>query len=205
MLINYEFHITLKDVNKEKFLSFCRLTGLKPILLELQNNKNIVILNDIMTSHHKLLSSDKEAFKELKTISFLLKKEGFSIVREKIEADINHPDLIDSFNIANSSKYFETHFNILTDDTEKEKLQEIAKKSGCHFSRNIFKKVGKKYTIMITFRKYTGNINEFKEDIHSIEEKLLKNSFKIEKTIVEYAIFDTREDWDKAWLSSTQG
>jgi len=203
MKINYEFHITVKDVNKEAFISYCKMINIKPILLELQNSKNNIILHDTMTSHHKLLDNDYQAREELESVAFLLEDAGFEIVRKKIEADINHPDLKEDFKIDNIPNYFETHFNIFINDSEKEKLQEIAKNNNCHFSRNIFKKINDEYTIMITYRKYTGTIKEFQNDIHKIENDLKENNFKIEKVIVEYAIYDTKEDWDKEWLNST--
>lgn len=204
MKINYEFHLTVKNVNKDDFVQFCRDIDVKPILLELQNKENVTILNDTMTSHYKLLNNDSEALKELYRVKDLLVKQGFNVVRDKIEADINHPDLTDTFFIDNKDKYFETHFNVLSDDIRSKKLQEIALRNNCHFSRNVFKKVGNQYTIMITYRKYTGNVIQFKEDVSKIEKDLFNNYFKVEKIVVEYAMFDSKEDWDKNWLNSTQ-
>jgi hypothetical protein len=203
--INYEFHLTIKDVNKDDFINYCKEINVKPILLQLQNNKNVVVLNDTMTSHHKLLSNDKEAFEELQRVKSLLVEKGFKVIREKIEADINHPDLTETFLIDNNSNYFETHFNIRLSEERRELLQNIALKYSCHFSRNIFKQINdKEYTIMLTYRKYTGTILEFQEDLSKIEADLKNNSFSVEKIIVEYSIYDSQEDWDKKWLESIQ-
>ena len=202
--INYEFHITVIDADKDPFISFCSRIGVKPILLELQDSENIVLLHDVMTSHHSEFNSDELAMIELKRVSSLLQNAGFNVVREKIEADINHPDVIKNKEISTCPNYFETHFNILISENEEDTLRAIAAKNDCHFSRNIFKKIENEYTIMITKRVYSGTGDEFKSIVAEIEEELTKSNLRIEKTIIEYAIFDTKEDWDSEWLNSTQ-
>lgn len=172
-------------------------------MLELQNRNNAVVLNDIMTSHHLLLNNDEEAFVELERIALILEHENFHIVRKKIEADINHPSIKSDQLIDNNQNYFECHLNVLTDDNKRKKLQEIAIKHKAHFSQNIFKRLNnKEYMMMLTYRSHQGTLKDFLSATEEISTSLFKESFITENKIIEYAIFDTKQDWDSKWLNS---
>jgi hypothetical protein len=78
--MNYEIHITLQVSNIETFIEHCKEIGVKPIIIETQNNN--VFEQQIMTSSkysgsHYLLKLDE-------LVSFFEDKK-YTILRKKVE------------------------------------------------------------------------------------------------------------------------
>lgn len=203
--INYEFHITVENVDKSKFINFCKLEKIKPIILDLQNKDGKKIFEDVMTSHHKIFKSDEEAIQELNIVTEKLLNEGFNVVRKKIEADIKHQNIPTYKNNKKFIKgnYLESHLNVKIKNKDNlEKLKKIAKKFHIHLSQNMFKvNKDKTFTIMLTYRDGTVRLEDFQKKLKTIIDEITINKMEIEKEIIEYAIFDTKIDWDKKWTS----
>lgn len=203
--IPFEIHVTVKGVNLDYFKSVCSSLNVKPIILELQNLKDDNTLEDVMTSSN-YIGSNTAVYDEVKRISNGLESAGFIVVREKIETVPWHPSA-PSKQILNSKMpencYFETHFNIICNDTRKELLNNLAIKWEAHLSRNIFKKIDdENYKIMVTYRDYVNVYEDFKNRIDLIKADFINNNFDIEKVIIEFAIYDTKISHDFNWLKS---
>jgi len=70
-------------------------------------------------------------------------------------------------------------------------------------SKNIFKRIDdENFIIMATYRKYDGVYESFKESLEKIKNDVLNAGFEIEKTIVEFSVYDSRVNHDAAWLMS---
>lgn len=203
--IPFEIHITVKTLELDNFRKSCELLEVKPIILELQNNNSNI--QDVMTSS-VFLGSNSDAYNETKIISKGLTKFGFEVIREKIETVPWHPKAPSKkYNNIEMPKncYFETHFNIITNDKQKELLQILSKENKCHLSKNIFKKIDEEnYKIMITYRSYDMVYEDFKEKIDNIHKNFKTNNFQIEKVIIEFSLYDTKISHDFNWLNKNK-
>jgi NTP pyrophosphatase (non-canonical NTP hydrolase) len=216
-LMPYEIHITVnynsneKKISIDKFKIDCKEIGVKPILLDLQDKKGNSVMDDLMTSS-KIYGSNKDVFDEMERISKKLSNKGYNIIRQKIEASYWHPNApfrIDGdVNMPNGC-YFECHLNVLCYDDDQEhenilsKLSNIAKNNDCHLSKNAFKKFDNgSFTIMLTFRSYDMMYEDFEAKIIEIKNQLTYSKFPIEKEIVEFSIFDTKNNHDDLWINS---
>jgi hypothetical protein len=195
----YEFHITLKNVDKTNFTNFCKINNIKPIVLDIQKKDGLKMYEEVMTSSTKRLKNDHEAIKYIKELSNKLKHQGFSIIREKIEAESTHNDVDKLI----SGKYLESHLNVLVrTSTDLQHLSNVCIKHDCHLSKNINKVTKNGSIIMVTYRDsvklaiFKNKLNAIINDIKSIP----SNSINIEKEVIEYAIYDSNLDYDKLWL-----
>ena len=205
----YEIHITVNaedGIDIEKYKLDCFELGVKPILLDLQNQIGKSVMDDVMTSS-KIFGNNGEAFDEMKRISHGLKIYGYNVIREKIEASYWHqksPFKEDGDTKMPEGCYFECHFNILTTNENMDSLIKIAKSTNCHLSSNAFKKFEDgSFTIMLTFRSYEMMYEDFEEHLEFIKDNLTYKKFKIEKEIVEFSIYDTNTKHDKKWLKGS--
>lgn len=204
----YEIHVTVNaenGIDVEQYKKDCKNIGVKPILLELQNQSGSIVMDDVMTSS-KIYGNNGEAFDEMKRISNSLKEKGYNVIREKIEASYWHqkaPFKEDGDRIMPEGCYFECHFNVLCDNEKMAELSRIAKENNCHLSKNIFKKLDDNtFTIMLTYRSYTDMYEDFENNINTIKNILTSSNFKVEKEIVEFSIYDTKLAHDSKWLES---
>jgi NTP pyrophosphatase (non-canonical NTP hydrolase) len=200
--IPYEIHVTIEQADLELFKTACAEIGVKPILLDLHLSNNGV-MKDLMTSS-VFKGNNKEAYEEVKRISNSLTQKGFKVVREKIETIPWHPA---APSIENNVKmpencYFESHLNVICNDANKARLNEIANIYSAKMSRNVFKKLDNdSYTIMVTYRAYDGAFETFRETLDGLIKELTTNGFLIEKEIVEFSIYDTKVSHDSAWIN----
>lgn len=205
-LMPYEIHITLNSLDGldvEKFKLDCKSIGVKPIILALQDKNSNKIMDDVMTSS-KIYGNNGIAFEEMKRISNSLTNLGYNVIREKIEASYWHakaPFREDGNTIMPDGCYFEVHLNIECDKEKIIKLNQIAKSTNCHLSRNAFKVIDENtFTIMMTYRSYDQVFEDFENHLNFIKEILFLNKFKLEKEIIEFAIYDTKINHDNKWL-----
>lgn len=203
----FEIHITVKnDSNIDKFRETCILLGVKPILLDLQEqNGEQIILKDLMTSSKKY-GNNQEIYNEMRRISVGLRDAGFEVLREKIETTPLHPQApsdndINKFTGMKPGNYFESHIGVILHKQRKPQLITIAEKWGAHFSKNAFKVYDENTSKqMITFRSTQDTFESFKCMIRNITNDLDEAKFEYEKPIIEYSIFDTKQNHDKTWI-----
>lgn len=191
----YEFHITMSNANKEKFKNVCKNLKVKPIILDIQNKDGLKIYEEVMTSSTEKFTSDSEALGYLKKLSNHFKKDGFKIIREKIECETYHKDV----NKLLKNRYLESHLNIFIKNEQNINLaKEICKTYNVHLSKNTNKIKNDGYMLMVTYRE-NCKLNIFKEKLDKIKYELSK-FYIIEKEVIEYALYDTNLDYDKDWL-----
>lgn len=203
--VPFEIHVTVRTDNIPSFRDACALIGVKPIVLDLQNQSGTSILQDVMTSS-TLLGTNPQAYQEMERISEDLASRGFTVLRQKIETAPWHPSAPSATHMEPKMPencYFEAHFGVLSNDDKKGDLHDIAVKTGAHLSRNIFKRVSEdSYKVMLTARRYTGTREDFEEYASSVRTALVEGGFEVEKTITEFSVFDTRVSHDASWINS---
>lgn len=209
--IPYEIHITVSLVPEETmkkayemqvkmFKHLCERLQVKPIILDLENDGEVV-MKDVMTSS-KHIGNNASAYEEAQRIVRGLEYEGFLVVRSKIETVPWHPAApINEGDQMPKDCYFEAHIGCLIDVTDKEALANVAKNNDAHLSRNFFKKLEDgKFVNMITLRKYNGTYDDFLWHLENLKDNLNDNGFEFEKVITEFSIYDTKVSHDYQWL-----
>lgn len=198
----FEIHITVSTSDIDAFKDACYAIGVKPIVIDLTNQEgDVTVLRDVMTSS-EIMCPDISVFLEVDRIVSLLTEKGFQVVRKKIETVPWHP-IVKTIELdgTNKSNYFECHFAISTSRDRLQELSTFAKHNGCHRSKNIFKKEdADRVIMMLTKRAYTGTYNDFVSSIQQIEKSLDFACFSRNKTIIEFAIYDTNVSHDQKWI-----
>jgi len=205
--IPYEIHVTVNLVADDtvNFVESCRKIDVKPIVLALQTKGQDI--TDVMTSSVHL-GNNRTAYDEMKRISDELARQGFKVVREKIETVPWHPAAPSPKNSSIKMPedcYFETHIGVnlsVTDNDRKKALQDIADYFEAHMSRNAFKMHNDgTYMQMITLRKYEGTFEAFEGQANMLNGMIVLEGFEVEKRVTEFSIYDTKVSHDSAWLT----
>lgn len=206
----YEIHITVNatlGIDIEKYKIDCASIGVKPIVLALQDQNANKVMDDVMTSS-KFYGNNGEAFDNMRKISKQLSELGYNVIREKIESSYWHqkaPFKVDGDTKMPEGCYFECHFNVECTTEKLAKLSNIAKATGCHLSKNVFKIFDDGiFTIMMTYRSYDKMYEDFEEHLEFIKTNLHFSDFKLEKEIVEFSIYDTKINHDSKWLEASK-
>lgn len=205
----YEIHITVEHANIEDFKTACASLGVKPILLALQIRASETVLHDVMTSSTHL-GDNTTAVLEMNRIAGGLEVQGFKVVRRKIETVPWHPAApSDKSGVRTmpAGTYFESHLNILVvpqslmNGGEKHFLESVASRHGAHLSKNAFKQYSEtEYTLMMTLRSHQASREEFEQRRDALTNELKQHNFELEKVITEFAIYDSKNNHDNAWL-----
>ncbi|OHS98835.1 hypothetical protein TRFO_01915 [Tritrichomonas foetus] len=216
----FEIHITAEIPKDEpyenyieKFAKTCSDAKVKPIMLDLQSQSNEHVMNDATTSS-KIFGTEKEAFHEVERICNCLESYNFHVIRKKIETAIWY-EKAQSKDLENGN-YFECHVGLLIPEnnyTESmNKLSELCKKHSAHLSRNTMKRADSGNIVqMATIRTYESPNPEqvshrkfFENHIEAFANDLTESGFEYEKLVYEFALYDTRNSHDKAWLDSSK-
>lgn len=212
--IPFEIHITVMVDNTKglnfisEFKSVCEALHVKPIILDLQSQKLVSVMNDVMTSS-SFFGTNETVLQELERINEGLNKAGFTTTRQKIETVPWHASAPFDDNSPSMPKgcYFECHLNVLmTDDKKKEYKRAITKEDcilqQCHISKNSTKVFEDgSYISMLTYRVKVGTYTDMLKNVEKIKmalESLLQVT--VEKEVIEFAIYDTNFEHDSSWL-----
>lgn len=203
----YEIHVTVAEAtNAEVFKEACAALEVKPIFLDLQLQSSEETLKDVMTSS-VFFGKNSEAYQELQRIVKGLTDRGLHVVRQKIETVPWHPAAPSRSNrtpVMPPHCYFECHFAVLVSSEEsREKLEHLAHfHLGCHLSKNVFKRLNNgRYTMMMTYRNYHKVYEDVQEDVSRIKAQLKANDFELDKSLIEFSIFDTKVSHDTRWVT----
>lgn len=207
--VPFEFHITVRTKEIERFRQTCAALGVKAIVLDLQDQEGETVMHDVMTSS-TFMGDNPGAHNEMERIAGGLKRADFEVVRKKIETVPWHPAAPDQKDVLEKDQpmpkdcYFECHFGVVCDDERREDLQALAKEVDAHLSRNIFKKLeGGTYKIMLTARSYQGSATAFQGRVESIKNLLDERGYDVDKVITEFSVYDTRVSHDSSWISAS--
>jgi hypothetical protein len=199
----YEIHITvsLKDstYDLKKFKEICSEINVKPIVIELEKDGE-KIMDDVMTSS-VWFGDNNTALWHSEFLANQLKSLGFSVSRVKIETVPWHPAAPTGSDDMPDNSYFESHLRIVTTKKRKNDLEDIANEYDAHLSRNFFKKINDdEYIIMMTLRDDDTNYESFKEDVDYLKKTLVDDGFIVDKTEIEFAVFDSNVNHDIKWI-----
>jgi NTP pyrophosphatase (non-canonical NTP hydrolase) len=207
----YEIHVTidLENNDLEKFKSDCIDMSVKPIVLDLEINKEKNI-KDVMTSS-KHFGDNRSSYEESIRIFNELNKRGYKVVRNKIETVPWHPGAPEYVEKEiDNGCYFESHIGVVITQDEKERLNNLISSISnldggkIKLSRNFFKKADAegKYVNMLTYRNNTCGRNIFESGVNHIKSILELNNFSYQKVEIEYALYDTNVTHDYVWINS---
>lgn len=215
----FEIHITAEIPSNssyeeylQKFVATCSIAKVKPIMLDLQSQASQHVMNDATTSS-KLYGTEKEARDEVERICKILTESNFKVIRKKIETAVWHEKA--QKEKLNPGEYFECHVGLLIPTSNIEErmqiLSQLCKKHSPHLSRNTMKNTENGNLVqMATIRTYESpdvkkisNRKFFENTIESFAKELTERGFEYEKLVYEFAIYDTRNSHDKAWLDSS--
>lgn len=205
--IPHEIHITVTGVDSiDGFKNVCTTIGVKAIILQL-HTKSSQIVKDMMTSSVFIGTTTDAIAHAEKLKSFL--DDYYDVTRIKVEVPPFHPAVPSLYNNAKHVKdgYFETHIEVYIDKTAEhmslERLKENLQDTPLHVSNNFFKMEGDQYTVMVTYRVYDGKIEEFKHAVAQYRNDIEQMGFVISgKTIIEYALYDTKTNHDSEWMAN---
>lgn len=197
----FELHVTVSpDSNMQSFKNVCKEIGVKATILELFDNKGKKVLDDAMTSSH-FFGNNQEAYEKLNEIKNKLQRNGFDVIREKIETVPWHPAApSNKGNKKHRNSYFESHTDVFVEKKQEKIIKKMIKEKGYGLSQNT-KKVFEEGSIMsITVRDYSCSFEDFELKVKDLEFQLDKFNIKRDKTLSEFAIYDTKISHDKDWL-----
>ena len=181
--IPHEIHVTVAGVdNLEAFKEVCKLCNVKPIVLDLHVNATDSI-KDIMTSS-VFFGPSSEAFNQMQKIRNSLFDNGYNVVRGKIEVAPWHPAVPNEINKFKheDKRYFESHIEVYVDntpasETSLEDLYRSMEGNDVYISKNYFKRDGDVSTIMLTYRKYDGTLEKFKNELAELRSLITNSGF----------------------------
>ena len=206
-VVPYEMHVTIKSVpNVEYFKRVCGDIGVKPIVLELEKDKEVIV-KDFQTSSN-FFGDNRGAYVNVTDIANKLRSAGFEVIREKIETIPWHqasPRDNDINPTMPKSCYFESHISVIVTKETKLLLESVSKEHEAHLSRNFFKKLNdNEYVNMVTLRSYTGTYEQFLSKLEALKSSIKEHGFNYEKEIIEFAIYDTKLSHDFNWLNNSK-
>lgn len=205
--MNYEIHVTVQceDHRIEEFRTACQELGVKPIVIDMENNGEHV-LRDVMTSHRVKSESDDWVIDSAHALAFALKGWCFEPTRVKVEAAPDHP-LAPTTQTQAMPKgcYWETHIPLTTKtDKYMDVLQNVCNKSKAHLSWNAFKRhTDGSFVQMATLRVHTGPRYRFdkmrKKFMESLGLIFPPEVLVVGTPEVEFTIYDTDVNHDSVW------
>lgn len=209
--VPFELHVTVAEApSAQAFKDVCADLEVKPIFLALQDTSGDTVLHDVMTSS-VCFGNNTAAVTELDRIADGLAKQGFEVLRRKIETVPWHPaapSVANGVSVMPPGGYFECHLNILVEasstadaDQKRQAIGSIARDHGAHLSRNIFKRLSDDvFTVMTTLRCYDGTRETFEAKRDDLAAAYVGGGFKLDKLITEFSLFDSRSSHDASWL-----
>jgi NTP pyrophosphatase (non-canonical NTP hydrolase) len=204
----FELHVTVdKNSDFEKFKNVCNTLGIKAISLDLQDLDGNTVLDEMMTTS-KVIGDTKKAMSDVYDIRLALEKEGFNVVREKIETVVWHPAAPSSNGgkqDVENDEYFESHIEVLIKpDSELQAFKNMVYMHNGHIAynkRKVYSDGTKK--VLVTLRGYRGStVEKFKDRVTEFCTKLERWGFEFDKPLLEYSIYDTNVKHDQEWMKN---
>jgi len=197
--MDFELHLTVETTDIAKFQSDCRSIGVKPVIIEAENQG--VFLYQLLTSSkhwagHYRMTLDYTVHE--------MQLMGYKVIRQKVEIQpevnklgvgVMHPEHV----------YYETHMRLkIPRDFDIAPLKEKLKDNKFwHFSRNVFKDTDTHYYQMLTYRDKKLDLDPFKHNINLMKLILDLEGVEYDKIEIEECIYDTNESVDDTWLDKS--
>jgi NTP pyrophosphatase (non-canonical NTP hydrolase) len=201
----YISNMSKEDLEEQAILDFketCKKIGVKPIVIDLENN-GMSVMKDVMTSSH-IIGNNTTSYEECVKIARALREDDFLVVRQKIETVPWHPAAPSNpGDKMPEDCYFEAHIGCTIFDHEESKLSRVVDDMDVHVSKNFFKKKEDGRLVkMITMRKYDKLYDDFTYELERLKSRLDANNIDYEKVITEFSIYDTKVSHDFKWLEN---
>ncbi len=198
----YEAHLTVEANEPEaraRFVKVCQALGVQCVLIELSRG---VSPSQPMTSsvHHGTLP---KVAQQLQAIAAQLQREGFAIVRTKLEASLQTVGVPQTQAQARALPwgYFEFHHKLsLPKDADLSSLLTLCQSYGSHLSRNNRKRSGDTKERFVTQRVHQASQSQAKVEFEALSEALREAGYTIASQSLEFTIFDSRAQLDAGWL-----
>ncbi|MGW9123847.1 hypothetical protein ACWGPW_02455 [Paenibacillus chitinolyticus] len=194
--MEFEFHITVNNLRlaeKESFVNICILEQVKPLMIVLDKGDYI---NQPMCTGIIESTDYYEAKKEIEKIATKFQKNGFTIMRTKIEISPNEEKYFHMPVTRNSKPYFEWHGKVAVKEVAR--LKNLCEGLGGHISRNSLATNGE--VRFITVREYESK-EKFYARVDKLHSILQENKLDVLKEQYELCIYDSREELDSGWIS----
>ena len=200
----FEAHITVSNLSpseSKRFMETCNQLSIKAIQIEL--SRGDVPIQPMTCSTHK--GDFTTVLNEVTGLAHQLKRAGFEVTRQKIEAAPFNQGIpmtdMDAQNHA-SDNYFEHHLKILFEkESNFNEIQSVCIAHGAHLSRNAFEnRVDNTKTYFITLRCYSIGLETAMIRFNALKQAITHLKINILKNITEYCVYDDRLNLDANWL-----
>lgn len=191
----YEIHITVDIKTKylQKFKDAAQRLSLKTTTVELQPNpQNKILTHSTQVMVTAWVVGGDETQRVVSEITNALVREGWRVVRTKIETALSNP---------HSTLYFEAHVKILTTPERVKDVQNIASLFGAHMSRNphSIDTASGEWKQYLTLRvPGQTSVETFVTKVRALTDIVEFSHFEILKIEVERVVVDTALDFDKS-------
>jgi hypothetical protein len=204
----FEAHITVSNLSpseSKRFTETCNQLSIKAIQIEL--SRGDVPIQPMTCSTHK--GDFTSVLNEVTGLAHQLKRAGFEVTRQKIEAaPFNQGIPMTTTDAQNhsSDNYFEHHLKILFEkESNFNEIQRVCVAYGAHLSRNAFEnRADNAKTYFITLRCYSIGLEEAMIRFNALKQAITHLKINILKNITEYCVYDDRLNLDANWLTDDQ-
>jgi len=183
--MDFEIHLTVRTNDVEQFKQDCKSIGVKPIVIETENNNQLDY--QVMTSC-KYHSNNYRQILDYAVHELQLM--GYEVIRQKVEKqpeETKDPQHI----------YYESHLRLkIPYFFDYNPYKAFFVKEGWHLSKNIFKKDDNYQYHMVTFRTNDMSLEDFKNKVKIMENWLTNFTLTYDKVEIEECIFDSNESID---------
>jgi hypothetical protein len=201
----FEAHITVSNLSpseSKRFAETCNQLNIKAIQIEL--SRGDVPIQPMTCSTHK--GDFTTVLNEVTELARQLKRAGFEVTRQKIEAaPFNQGIPMTESDAKNHSpdNYFEHHLKILFEkESNFKEIQTVCIAHGAHLSRNAFEnRADHSKTYFITLRCYSIGLEEAAIRFNALKQAITYLKINILKNITEYCVYDDRLNLDANWLT----
>jgi hypothetical protein len=201
----FEAHITVSTLSpreSKRFTETCNQLNIKAIQIEL--SRGDVPIQPMTCSTHK--GNFTTVLNEVTELARQLKRAGFEVTRQKIEAapfNQGIPITADDAQNHAADNYFEHHLKILFEkESNFVEIQQVCIAHGAHLSRNAFEnRADHSKTYFITLRGYSMGLEEAMIRFNALKQAITHLKINILKNITEYCVYDDRLNLDANWLT----
>ncbi|HVV99338.1 MAG TPA: hypothetical protein VHB77_03290 [Planctomycetaceae bacterium] len=197
----FETHVTVEPRSIHELISWAEQRGLKCLQIELA--RGVAPLQPMLTWRGTGLLSDQ--MDQLKEICTALRRDGFRVIRSKVEASTSNQDVPLADDAATSgqpARYFEHHVKLLLPgDTDAGSLTDIAVSHQAHLSANALRQRDDGYhERFVTQRCWNVGRRSAQASLNALLRSLRTADFNVIDVEAEYVVYDSNQQLDSGWL-----
>lgn len=197
----FESHVTVEPCDPPAFAAACERLQVKCLWIEQEGARPVQPMT--ASFHH---GTFKDAMTAMNRQAQTLTKDGFRVIRTKLEAVGRHRDIPQTDEDAArapAANYFEHHLNVaVPPGTDLPELMAACRALGASLSRNARKSpvngVEERFVTMRTYRQGQREANARFEPVLALFEQ---RGLAVRNRVREYTVFDSALDVDRGWLA----